>query len=83
LYYKNNPSEKNIYSGIISLRAVSKGLLTTVLGENKNINSGLLMEFELQLKTLLSKIFDPAVPFTQTPKLITCVYCSFKNICNR
>jgi hypothetical protein len=45
--------------------------------------TNLLPEFEEQLLMLLEEMFDPAVPFDQTEELKTCMYCDYKEICQR
>ena len=40
-------------------------------------------EFEMELSYIIDEIFDPAIDFIQTPNEKTCLYCTFKNLCNR
>ncbi|NDW10001.1 PD-(D/E)XK nuclease family protein [Dysgonomonas sp. 520] len=40
-------------------------------------------EFKTQFDACLEEIFDPAVPFTQTPTGKACEWCSFTNICKK
>ena len=40
-------------------------------------------EFEDGLRRCLDEIFDPDVPFSQTPTGKACAYCMFKDICGR
>lgn len=40
-------------------------------------------EFRDRLNTLLSEIFNPEEPFTQTDNLKSCEYCDFKALCKR
>lgn len=40
-------------------------------------------DFMPRFRSLVSSIFNPAIPFTQTPHLDHCKYCQFKNICQR
>lgn len=42
-----------------------------------------LAQTEAALQQLLAELFDPNVPFDQTPHLKTCSYCDYKNICGR
>ena len=42
-----------------------------------------MREFESDLKTLLSEIFDPAQVFDQTENQDVCRYCPYKDICHR
>jgi CRISPR/Cas system-associated exonuclease Cas4 (RecB family) len=43
----------------------------------------LLAEFEEGLKSLLTDIFDPAIPFDQTPDEKKCKLCPYREICSR
>ena len=43
----------------------------------------LILEFEKELKGLLEEIFNPEVPFDQTPEVEKCEWCKFKQICSR
>jgi CRISPR/Cas system-associated exonuclease Cas4 (RecB family) len=40
-------------------------------------------EFRKQFDALLEEIFDPAVPFSQTPNPKNCEWCAFRELCNR
>jgi len=40
-------------------------------------------DFENLLTDKLNELFDPEIPFTQTPILGSCRYCDFKEMCNR
>jgi hypothetical protein len=40
-------------------------------------------EFEEQLRATLTGLFDPSVPFTQTPDPKPCAWCDFAPICRR
>ncbi len=40
-------------------------------------------EFTEQFNDLLSEIFNPNIPFSQTEKIESCKYCGFKDICER
>lgn len=42
-----------------------------------------LKEFNTTLETLLSDIFNPKIPFTQTENQDKCRYCNYKDICLR
>lgn len=39
--------------------------------------------YEEKLHALLSELYDPAVPFTQTTYTQSCTYCSYKSLCRR
>ncbi len=43
----------------------------------------LMEEFRTHLITLLEEIFDPEVPFDQTPETDTCKFCPYTSICYR
>ncbi|MDR2911702.1 MAG: PD-(D/E)XK nuclease family protein [Alistipes sp.] len=40
-------------------------------------------EFEEDLRTTLAELFDPQIPFTQTPDPKPCEWCDFRTICQR
>ncbi len=40
-------------------------------------------DFEDELRANLAELFDPAVPFSQTPDPKTCQWCDFRIICRR
>lgn len=40
-------------------------------------------EFEARLKAVLTEIFNPEVPFSQTENTDNCKYCSYKDLCYR
>ena len=40
-------------------------------------------DFRSHLAACLGEMFDPAVPFRQSPGMQPCQYCPYKNICNR
>jgi ATP-dependent exoDNAse (exonuclease V) beta subunit len=39
--------------------------------------------FQANLNTMIINLFDPKIPFTQTPHAKKCVYCDYKNLCRR
>ena len=39
--------------------------------------------FEEGMKKVLTEIFDPAIPFTQTEDASRCITCPYKGICQR
>ena len=43
----------------------------------------LLVEFGSRLQDLVEEMFDPAVPFQQTPEPKTCMWCAYKSYCRR
>ncbi len=40
-------------------------------------------EFLLRLENLLGEIFNPEIPFEPTTREETCMWCDFKNLCNK
>ena len=45
--------------------------------------SGYAQAFEEGLRGCLDEIFNPEIPFTQTPTGKACSYCPFKGICGK
>ncbi len=77
---KDMPLSK-IKSGLVTLRDMSKG--TWYLNNESHFTEELFNEFELELRRLLNELFDPAIPFMQTPDEKRCTYCPYVGICNR
>lgn len=50
---------------------------------DRDITSHRLNDFETALTSLLTKLFDPAIPFTQTEEIENCRFCPFRELCNR
>jgi hypothetical protein len=72
-----------VESGIFSFRKLSGGLLSASVDGVEAMDGNLSAEFEKFLKALIEEIFNPDIPFTQTPEVKTCTYCGFKGICFR
>lgn len=55
------------------------------LGKSQTVSdfSAVAEDFERGLKSLLSDIFNPSVPFTQCSNTHTCGYCAFRMACGR
>lgn len=61
------------------------------IGKNLAVGDEVITSFNIpisdvfyeKLKDLVTEIFNPEVPFSQTPYLDNCLYCQFKNICKR
>ena len=83
LYDKNHPGDAGLSAGVISLRAPGKGPAMFKPPGADAIDTGVLETFENELVKLMTRIFDPGVPFVQTEDETRCKYCSFKEICNR
>lgn len=67
-------------AGIISFRHLKEGFMGVSLPAGSN---PVVDEVENQIRKLLQRIFDPALPFNQTTDLKNCEHCHFKGICNR
>jgi hypothetical protein len=39
--------------------------------------------FKTNLNNLIINLFNPDIPFTQTPHPEKCAYCDYKNLCRR
>jgi len=68
-------------AGLFKLREMNEGV--TFLLKGQEINHSLLLDFEINLKIIISEIFDFNTPFKQTEDLKKCEFCSYKGICNR
>jgi hypothetical protein len=72
-----------ILPGIISFRNLSQGLMEVKLPEDEHVGTESLRKFGSILKSILSEIFNPEIPFSQTDIADNCKYCAFASICNR
>jgi hypothetical protein len=80
LYHSNNKPTA-IKAGLYRLKKVSEGI--KYINNGEVITTEQFSEFEIQLKNILSEIFNAEMPFVQTEDEKRCIYCSFKDICNR
>ncbi len=80
LTHTKMPAEK-ITSGLLIIREMSGGIW--FLNDNQPYTEDQFMEFEMLLRKLISEIFSPEIPFSQTMDTERCSYCAFKSICNR
>jgi hypothetical protein len=89
--YKNNSSfETPLTCGIISFREINmntgKSILYPSISNSLNgntISPALIDDFEASLKEMLTKIFNPSIPFRRTEESDHCKYCDYKQICGR
>lgn len=84
LFSKINPEYfGSIQTGNITLRKISSGFMKVKLPGDQLINEDSMETFEEILVSLVGKIMDPSVPFTQTEDTAICDYCPFASICTR
>ncbi len=91
LLYKSKAQGKQIAPGVFFMRNTFKSGFTTELvhksgnKETYTVNDfgNYEEEFCNLLRSCIESIFDKENPFTQTDNLKACVYCKFKEICNR
>ena len=83
-YLLENPGV-SIAPAVYYLRNVFKDFDPAVRSDKLPINdiSVYMPEFRKQFDALLEEIFDPAVPFSQTPNPKNCEWCAFRELCNR
>lgn len=89
LYMLDHP-DKILQPGIYYLRNLfdpkfDPGVIHRTKGNSTNINdfSSYREEFTTHFNECLDEIFDPQVPFTQTPTGEACKWCIFTNICKK
>lgn len=78
--------EGSISSGIITFRDLVSGIKMVKMDRREAadvLSNEDMSTFESSLRLLLTQLYDPKVPFTQTEDIAVCSYCSFKDICNR
>ena len=80
LTHRNLPDRK-IISGLFTMRDMSAGIW--FLNNNEPFTEEQFLEFETLLNKLLTEIFSPEVPFTQTSEIDNCKYCAYQSLCNR
>lgn len=69
---------------ILSLKFISNGYMKVrVSDDNSLISTEIAAQFEELLIQLLQKILNRDIPFCQTEDNKRCIYCNYKNICNR
>ena len=83
-YLQEHPGER-IAPALYYLRTVFGDFNPSVCHDKHPINdiAVYIPEFSAMFRSLLEEIFDPAVPFSQTPNVKSCEWCAFKDICNR
>jgi ATP-dependent helicase/DNAse subunit B len=85
LYHKGNPDVAGrLRPSIIAFTKLSEGLKECVTPINAGyITDEDLAGFEAVLQQLLTRLFDTAEEFFQTPEKQNCRYCIYNSICNR
>ncbi|WP_276365807.1 PD-(D/E)XK nuclease family protein [Chryseolinea sp. H1M3-3] len=88
LLYKSNTSQTSykIVPGLINRMNLFDKNFKFGLKVGKNFVEDvepLLPEFSQHLKTLVEDLYNPAVPFDQTPDLELCKFCPYQRICYR
>lgn len=90
LYQKKHHIEKpDFETGVISLRSLSKGMMSfgikpePRIPKDSKVDAEKLKYFEKSLSEILTEIFDREIPFDQTDDLKICQNCYFRTICNR
>jgi len=74
---------KKFKLGIYPFKNLSDKLSFVKINNEELFNLSILEEFEKVLSSILSDIYDPDVPFTQTEDEKMCKYCLHENICER
>jgi hypothetical protein len=77
----SNTKQPAIKAGLFRLKKVSEGI--KYINDGEVITSNQFSEFELYLKNLLAEIFNSEISFCQTKDEKHCLYCAFKDICNK
>ncbi len=67
--------------GLITLREMSGGV--KMINKGEPLDAHQLAEFEVGLRGMINRIFDPSQPFVQTDDHSQCTYCAFKDLCAR
>ncbi len=80
--YSISNTDKNIETGIISMRKISNGFIPLQLTEYDDLKD-YFDEFGESVYELIQDIGDTKKDFVQTTEKKRCEYCNFKTICNR
>ncbi len=84
LYWRSNGSGNiQLRSGIYWLRQIADGFDALTLDKSELINRNILLQFEDVLKSVLTSLLDPALPFQKTSDVERCRNCEFIRICRR
>ncbi len=91
MFSKTHPEYGNFEPALVVLRSMNKDHTDQVLLEETATKNKLdsaqmpayLPEVEAGIRSVLTELFDPEVPFDQTEDLNTCGYCDFQGICGR
>ena len=74
-----HPEQEELEAGIVSFRALKKGLLAAGFKEdgkvNKVLDSDILNDFEIEFKELIKEIFDAEIPFQHKDRTEPCRFC--------
>ena len=68
-----------IHVGIYELQKVNAGIRYL---REEGINKAMLTEFENRLKSLITEIFNPDIPFRETEDKTKCISCPYATICS-
>ncbi|MBK7888189.1 MAG: PD-(D/E)XK nuclease family protein [Bacteroidetes bacterium] len=71
----------NLIAGIFKMKEFDEEI--TWLNDANEIEEETMQQFIDGLKNLLSQLFNPEIPFSQTSDLKRCRYCDYKGLCQR
>lgn len=84
LYNRSKDATVPVRSGIYWLRESDKTLDTVRLDKTNDIMTGeTVQRFEDKLRGVLTEMQDTSVPFRKTQDEERCIFCEFRNICER
>ena len=78
---REQPGSVDVVPGIISLKTAHSTFLPVIFPDEEPFAEA-IVQIEDMLKTLITRIFDKEIPFSQTDDIKGCEYCDFKNLCN-
>lgn len=89
--YGDAPAGKRIQPGIYYLRTLFSSSFDPAVScrieraktEKVTDFQEWALPFETGMRSCLDEIFDPSIPFIQTPTTRVCIYCYFKDICGK
>ncbi len=83
LYSKMKDTSEQREGGIMMLAKPKEHSIFFKMNNNHGITQEVRQHFEEALLREVNKLLDKSVPFTQTEDTDKCLYCDFRNMCNR
>ncbi len=83
LFQSENPTTKNIQSGIVSFRNYKKGILNLMINKNNLLAKPQFEVYEENITKMVNEILNKEITIKQTQDLEFCKICSYAKLCKR